>query len=154
MDEKQLGEIVARVVEGRSNQDRINPAWIATEAMLLIDPTKIVQQQVPLAYLAAHLHLRQIARAKCRDLFGEGDGDKRQHELFPGLQWRYPTEHKRDNGEPEYVLLNLMTTADVLYNVERLNSEALEKQRHARRLIAWARKKFGRRFKAPTLQRA
>ena len=36
--------------------------------MLLIDPTKIVQQQVPLAYLAAHLHLRQIARAKCRDL--------------------------------------------------------------------------------------
>jgi hypothetical protein len=154
MDESRLSEIIARIIEGQGNQERINPAWIATEAMLLIDPAKIVQQQVPLAYLAAHLHLRQIARAECRHLFEDNTHDKRQHELFPGLQWRYPAAHQKDNGEPVYVLLNQLTPEDVSYNVVRLNGEAVEKQRHARRLIAWAKKKFGRQFKAPRLKRA
>jgi hypothetical protein len=153
LDESKLSEIVARVIEGHWQKERINPAWIATEAMLLIDPSKVVQQQFPLAYLAAHLHLRQLARAECRKLFEE-DGDKRQADLFPGLQWRYPAAHQKDNGEPVYVLRDLLTPKDVSYNVLRLNNEAIEKQRHARRLIAWAQKKFGRQFKAPTLRRA
>jgi hypothetical protein len=154
MADQKLVEIVGRVIDLRRAEPRLNSVWVATEAMLLIDPRKSTQRRFPLAYLAAHLQLRQIARSEFRQVFDDDvAGDKRQHELFPGLQGRYPVAHK-PGEEPEYVLRDLLTPEDVIYNVLRLNGEAIEKQRHARRLIAWAQKKFGRDFKAPKLKRA
>ncbi len=91
VDPEALSAIVAGIVDLRHDASRISPAWIATEAMLQIDPKRTIQRRFPLAYLASHLQLRQIARAQCRKSFEEDDpSDDRQHELFPGLQWRYP----------------------------------------------------------------
>jgi hypothetical protein len=154
--ESPLVEIVARIVDLRRDQGRISPSWVATEAMLQIDPEKVIQQRFPLAYLASHLELRQIARSVCRGLFEDDDdksGDSRQHELFPDLQWRYPAAKSKDQEEPEYVLRELMEPEDVYYNVSRLRAEAETKLRHADALEAWAKKKFGRRFRPPKRQR-
>jgi hypothetical protein len=87
--ESPLVEIVVRIVDLRRDQPRTRPSWVATEAMLQIDPNRVIQQQYPLAYLSSHLQLRQIARSVCRGLFEDDKpADGRQHELFPDLQWR------------------------------------------------------------------
>jgi hypothetical protein len=53
-----VGEIIAR----HRTESRINPAWIATEAINEIDPRKFDIKSMPHFYRAAHLALRQIAR--------------------------------------------------------------------------------------------
>jgi hypothetical protein len=117
---------------------------VATEAMLQIDPNRVIQQQYPLAYLSSHLQLRQIARSVCRGLFEDDKpGDGRQHVLFPDLQWRYPAAKSKDREEPEYVLRELQELEDVYYNLSRLRSEARAKLRHADALSAWAKKNSG-----------
>jgi hypothetical protein len=137
-----LIDVVARVIELRRTQDRISPAWIATEAMLLLDPEKQTQRVRPLVYLASHLQLRQIARELCRKSF-EGDEDsKKQHELFPDLQWRYPSARSKEQEEPEYVRLELLAQTDVTYNVARLRKEGRAKLRHADSLEAWGLQRF------------
>src|SRR5262249_6654900 len=99
--ESPLVEIVARIVDLHRDQHRLSPSWVATEAMLQIDPSRVIQQQYPLAYLSSHLQLRQIARTVCRGLFEDDKpGDGRQHELFPDLQWRYPGAKSKDQEEP------------------------------------------------------
>jgi hypothetical protein len=153
--ESPLVEIVAQIVDLRREQQRISPSWVATEAMLQIDPKRVIQRRFPLAYLSSHLQLRQIARGVCRGLFEEDDkpGDRRQHELFPGLQWRYPAARSKDQEEPEYVLRELLALEDVYYNLSRLRAEASAKLSHSDALEAWAKKKFGRLFKPPKRQK-
>jgi hypothetical protein len=149
-EEGALVEIVARIVDLRRDQGRISPSWVATEAMLQIDPRREIQQRFPLAYHSSHQHLRQIARSQCRSLFEDDEPrDSRQHELFPGLQWRYPAARSKDQEEPEYVLLELLALEDVYYNLSRLRAEARAKLNHSDALEAWAKKKFGRRFRPP-----
>ena len=63
-----LSAIVAKIIETRRNEVRINPSWIATEALLEIDPDKV---SLPLVYLGCHLELRQIARGLLRQHFEE-----------------------------------------------------------------------------------
>jgi len=142
--EDKLVELVSRVIELRRTQDRISPTWIATEAMLLLDPKNTTQRDLPLVYLASHLQLRQLARELCRKSFQGDEDSKKQHELFPELQWRYPSARSKTLEEPEYVRLELLTDTDVDYNVARLRKEGRAKLEHADSLEAWGRQRFGR----------
>lgn len=136
-EESQLAEIVARIIDIRRAQVRINPSWIATEALKEIDPAA---QSVRLVRQGCHLQLRQIARAQCRHLFEDSDDiTQPRFTEFEDLQWRYPTVRSKTQDEPEYVLRDQMTAADIRYNVARLRQEANAKQAHADALEAWGR---------------
>src|SRR5215467_432595 len=98
-----LTNIVARIIDTRRAELRISPSWVATEAMIEIDPDR---SSVELVYQGCHLQLRQIARSLLRLHFENAndpaDDESAQHELFPELQWRYPAAHSA-GGEPQYV---------------------------------------------------
>jgi hypothetical protein len=132
-DEQKLRVVLLDIYERRSEEIRVSPSWLATEAMVTLDGE---HHSPPLVYLAAHLQLRQLARSICRRKFEDGDDDTEQHELFPNLQKRYPAAHSPDS-EPEYVLLDHLSKDDVTFNVHRLRSEAQAKLRHADALEAW-----------------
>jgi hypothetical protein len=137
-----LTAIVAKIIETRRNEVRINPSWIATEALLEIDPEKV---SLPLVYLGCHLELRQNARGLLRQHFEDpwspADDDIAQHDLFPDLQRRYPSARSKAASEPEYVLLDEMTDSDIWFNVGRLRKEGTTKLRHADALEAFGRDK-------------
>jgi hypothetical protein len=139
-EEAQLTEIVSRIIDIRRSQVRINPSWIATEAMREIDPASA---SLELVRIGCHLQLRQIARSLCRKLFVEDsydDGDEPYFTEFKGLQWRYPiARSKHKHEEPEYVLRDQMSDEDVAFNVARLRSEARAKLAHADASEAWGR---------------
>jgi hypothetical protein len=138
-EESQLAEIVARIIDIRSAQVRINPAWIATEALKEIDPAG---RSVDLVRVGCHLQLRQIARAACRKLFETGeDADEPEFAGFKDLQWRYPTARSKGEPEPEYVLRDQMSDEDVAYNVRRLEREGRAKLAHADALRAWGQER-------------
>lgn len=135
-----LTDIIARIIETRRDETKISPSWIATQAMTELDPD---HQSIPLVYLAAHLEMRQIARGLLRQWFEESDpetDESEQHELFPGLQRRYPTVRKRGD-EPEYVRLEEMTDPDIDYNVTRLRRESMAKLHHADALVAYQKRR-------------
>jgi hypothetical protein len=136
----ELRNMVQAIVDDRKTEERISPAWIATEVMAKLDAAGL-QQTNPLVYLAAHLHVRHIARHLCRKQFdadAEDDDalDPRQQELFPGLQFRYPAAHS-DQEEPSYMVRDAMTAKDVTFNVKRLRREGATKLGRARALEAW-----------------
>jgi hypothetical protein len=142
-EESQLAEIVARIIDIRRAEVRINPSWIATEALKEIDPAN---RSHPLVRTGCHLQLRQIARAQCRKLFEDDDGEDDSEPLFTGfkqLQWRYPAAHSKGKPEPEYVLLDQLSRADVEYNARRLRLEGHAKLEHADALEAWDRARRG-----------
>jgi hypothetical protein len=64
-----VGAIIAR----HKTESRINPAWIATEAINEIDRRRFDIRSMPHFYRAAHLALRQIAR----ELLGMPDEEGR-----------------------------------------------------------------------------
>ena len=137
-----LTDIIARIIETRRDQTKISPSWIATQALIELDPDK---KSIPLVYLAAHLEMRQIARGVLRQWFEDSDpetdeGEPLQHELFPGLQRRYPTVRQKGD-EPEYVRLEEMTDADIDYNVTRMRRESMAKLHHADALVAYQKRR-------------
>jgi len=137
--ESQLAGVVARILELQRNQIRINPSWIATEAMKLIDPKN---RSIGLVRIGCHLQLRQIARGQCRKSFespDEGDDDQPQFAGFDDLQWRYPTSRPKGLPEPEYILRESMTDEDIAYNVASLRREGRAKLQHADFLEACGR---------------
>lgn len=136
-------EIISKIISDRQDQDKISPAWIATEAMKSQHATRL-QHEKPLIYIGCHLYLRQLARGICASTFEDQEG-LAQHDLFPALQRRYPVARAAGSEEPQYVKLELMTEADVEYNVSRLRMEANAKQKHADALEAWARDNFKRK---------
>lgn len=136
-EESQLTAIVARIIDIRRAQVRINPSWIATEALKEIDPSA---RSVHLVRTGCHLQLRQIARAECRKLFEDADDDcEPRFTGFDGLQWRYPTARSKSKAEPEYVLRENMSDTDIAYNVARLRHEARAKLAHADALEIWGK---------------
>jgi hypothetical protein len=134
--------IIAKIIETRRSETRISPAWVATEAMIVLKAEWMREpddEGYPLVYLAAHLELRQIAREKLREKFEPAwDEDKDTHPLFPELQWRYPVSRPK-GVEPKYVLLEHLTGADVSFNVNRLRVDARSRLAHADALEAWGR---------------
>jgi hypothetical protein len=132
----ELRNLVQAIIEDRKSEDRISPAWIATEAMAKLDATEL-QRSMPLVYHAAHLHFRQVARHLCRKRFDDADDDDAldpaQQELFPGLQLRYPAARSVEK-EPIYIVRDAMTAKDVAFNVKRLRREGTTKLGRARAL--------------------
>jgi hypothetical protein len=138
-----LRNAVKVVIDAHEGEERINPAWVATEVMTKLGATDL-RQSNPLVYLAAHLHLRQVARHVCRKRFDANDDDAldpAQQELFPGLQSRYPAANA-DGEEPSYILRDAMSAKDVTFNVTRLRLEGRTKLGRADALDAWWRTKI------------
>jgi hypothetical protein len=134
---RDLQNVVQEIIDAHRCEQRISPAWIATEAMARLGAAGL-QQGNPLVYHAAHLQLRQIARKSCRKQFEDDDGDAldpAQQEMFPGLQSRYPAAHS--GCEPSYVLRDAMSAKDVDFNVKRLRREGETKLGRARALEVW-----------------
>lgn len=129
---REFTEVVAQIIEGRRAETKINPSWVANEAVQKWDPAGISPSCVRHGCLQ---HTKQVARQLLRAAFDPREPDNPQHELFTGLQWRYPAAP--DGGEPTYVLRAAMRQEDVAHNVQnfRLASEALAK--HADALESW-----------------
>lgn len=116
-------------------EPRINPSWVANEAMGELDPVKHIERGSPLIWLGCNLQLRQLARQVLARHYEVGT--RAPDDLFPDLQWRYPTARSAEAEEPEYVLRDMMSNEDLAYNVSRLRAEALAKQAHADTLERW-----------------
>ena len=159
-ESRSLHTVVAKIIESKRDEARINPDLIATAALLELDPKKI---SVPAVLAGCHLALRQIARGQLRKRFleepdddedasepehSEHDGEvaePEQADLFPQLQSRYPSS--RQSGE--YVLREQMSAADLSFNVGRLRKEGATKSKHADALEAWWEIRKGSETVAP-----
>ena len=111
----------------------IDPAYLAAEALLTIDPS---QQSPALVSWAATLSLRQLARSICGQSHREQQeqAESGQEQLFAGqLQNRYPCHR---NGRDVYVIRSHMTRDEYEVNIARLTNEAVAKQRHSDALRA------------------
>ena len=133
-EERKLAEVIARIIDLRRAAVSISPTWVAAEAMKELDPERAAPM---LVHAGCNLHLRQIARGQLRRRFEPDDDEGDEHDLFPGLQQRYPTARSVRADEPEYVLLEHLTRADIGFNVARLRSEARAKLEHADALEAY-----------------
>src|SRR6266853_3246959 len=127
---RSLTAVVAKIIESKRDEARINPDAVASAALLELDPKKI---SLPAVLAGCHLALRQIARGQLRKRFLEEPDDDEdavepeqsehddaapepeQADLFPQLQCRYPSS--RQSGE--YVLREQITAADLSFNVGR-----------------------------------
>lgn len=134
--DQRLRDLVATVIELHKDQARISPTWVATQAMHDLDSDRRIETDHVLIWTGCHLQFRQIARQILAKHF-KNENDQKENELFPGLQWRYPTAHSAEEEEPEYVLREHMSSDDVVYNVVRLRAEAGAKMQHANALEAW-----------------
>lgn len=131
-------EMLWQIFDSCSDDVRIRPSWLATEAMVRLDGEK---KSPPEVYRLAHLQLCQIARSICAQRFEEDEEDTEQHSLFPNLQKRYPAARSKGQ-EPEYVQLEHMKKRDFDYNIRRLRREGRAKLRHADALQAHAEQRF------------
>jgi hypothetical protein len=131
-------ELILKVYERKRAFIRVSPTWLATECMQTLDPER---QSHPLEYSMAHLQFRQQARSVCAHEWGsKSHAEMIDHdELFPELQTRYPVARRRGEAEPEYILRDHMSPADIAFNIARLRREGRAKLNHADQLEAWAR---------------
>lgn len=136
-EEEELGTIIERILELHATVTDVNPAWVATTAMTVIEFPRELHR---LGYAGCHLELRQIARSKLRKRFDPtaiADDDAEHPDLFPEtLQERYPVARKAGE-EPTYRKLANLTKADAHFNIERMRKAAGALGRHADRLEAW-----------------
>lgn len=133
-EEQRLHSLLMMVYERRQDELRVSPAWLATEAMRELDPER---ESPDLVYLAAHLELRQLARAILRRVADPTEEPTDQHEMFPMLQKRYPSARSSNAEEPEYIKLESMTEEDVAYNLRRMRASASRLLAHCDALEAW-----------------
>lgn len=143
-DRSTLQTIVDSVIVDADDDDIVSPSSIATKAMDTIDPNKTIHANFPLAYLAAHLEFRQIARSILREKFDPSQpSDEETEQLrFPGpgfelLQRRYP----KCDGEG-YGLLDTLNEADIEFNARRLERAGQTFTKHAEQLRRWGKAKF------------
>lgn len=135
---KELMELVASIYEQRKDEISVSPSWLAGEVLQALDPGSLAP---PMVALAANLQLRQLARDICRKRNEEDDSKApEQHQLFPGLQRRYPIKRTL-NEEPQYVLLEHLSGEDIEFNVARLRLEGRAKLEHADALEAWGQRR-------------
>ena len=134
-EQQKAREMLMKAYEKCQEQARVSPAWLANMVMKKLDPKR---ESNAIEYALAQMELRQMAREICRVQFESDDESAiEQHELWPGLQKRYPASRSTDKQDPEYVLLEQMSALDVKYNCRRLRSEAAAKEAHADRLEEW-----------------
>lgn len=137
-EERRLAEIISRIIDLYDEVPSISPTWVAAQAMSELDPDRVAPM---LVHAGCNLHLRQLARARLRHRYESESDDKAEHDLFPGLQRRYPTARSARTDEPEYVLLERLTDFDLNFNVARLEAEAVSKQKHADALRIYGRER-------------
>lgn len=133
-EENRLHSLLAEIYQRREDRVRVSPAWLATEAMQELDPSRTAPE---LVYLAAHLELRQIARGILRSVADPIEEPTDQHDLFPMLQKRYPAARSSLAEEPEYVKLEALTGRDVEYNLRRMRASAHRLLAHCDAFEAW-----------------
>jgi hypothetical protein len=140
---QQLHDLVAEAIDRRRAAPRLSPTAIAEEVLGKLDAE---EKSHPTVWIGCNLHVRQIARGQLATRFDplaetdDGDDEPELPELFEGLQWRYPEAPKdgaKRSPDQGYILRDLMSAADVRWNVNRLLSEAAAKGEHARALEAW-----------------
>ena len=134
---EQLTAVVRLIVIARKEEVDISPTWVALETMKKLKALDL-RQDKPLIYIGCNLYVRQIAREICRRSFEDEQEEESpsidpsqspQHELFPGLQTRYPIARPAGD-EPVYRLLENLTAEDRLHNINRMETEIKSKQRH------------------------
>jgi hypothetical protein len=137
-DEEQLYAAVQKVIDDYHLVGEVSPSWIATQVMADIEFPRSLHA---LGYVGCHLEIRQIARQKLRRAHDPYDKVKAsvegEDDLFPEtLQDRYPRQ-PRPPEEPIYALRDLLTRADVQYNIERMRRGGRALLKHADALEAW-----------------
>lgn len=150
-DIENVTHTIAAIIELRRDEVSISPAWVATEALAKLRMKSWLRggRNQRIAYQCTHLHCRQVARQLLRKNYEpESDGDKDQHELFPGLQARYPSAPKPGRDEPEYIRLESLGAEDWHFNVDRLRADAQSRLKHADALETWGREHFTRKAAA------
>jgi hypothetical protein len=140
--EKQVHDIVAKIIKEREQADQMPPGWIARQALI-----KIGQPKSPLVSYCAIEHLKQIARACLRVLFEPEDErpGTSTPDLFIEFQSHYPLPHEKDE-EPTYWAFEYLSPEQLRWNAERLRAEARAKNAHADALDAEADKREAIRF--------
>src|SRR6266853_3994453 len=89
---RSLTAVVAKIIESKRDEARINPDAVASAALLELDPKKV---SVPAVLAGCHLALRQIARRLLRKRFEDvSDDDEDPAELEQ-------SEHDDEAAEPE-----------------------------------------------------
>lgn len=137
-EEAELATTVERIIDLYGTVKDVSPAWVATQAMELIEFPRSLHR---LGYAGCHLELRQMARGKLRKRFdptaiADDDDAQLDLDLPETLQERYPKARVRGE-EPCYRKLDALTDEDVRYNVTRMRAAAGALERHADRLQAW-----------------
>lgn len=142
--EEQLYAAVQKVIGDYNQVGEVSPSWIATQVMQEI---AFPQSLHALGYVGCHLEIRQIARQKLRrahDPFATVKASvSGEDDMFPEtLQERYPRQ-PRASEEPVYALRDMLTRADVNYNVERMRRGSRALMKHADALEAWDAARVG-----------
>lgn len=135
--EEQLYAAVQKVIDDYRLVGEVSPSWIATQVMAEIEFSRALHL---LGYVGCHLEVRQIARQKLRRAHDPYSKVKAsidgEDDLFPEtLQERYPRIPTKE--EPIYALRDLLTEADVNYNVGRMRRGGKALLKHADALEAW-----------------
>ena len=111
----------------------ISPASVAACVLEVINSEGITP---PLVEWMANLEIRQLARGKLRKKYEIEEDDNVQHDIFEGLQQRYPVPVSKGE-ENKYILLEHLTHDELMFNVNRLRKEAEGKLKHADLLEAY-----------------
>jgi hypothetical protein len=133
-----LYKAVAAAYEKHKEAAEVSPAWLATLAMCEIGFGRDLHA---IGYIGCHLQMRQIARQFLAQELDIDIDRVAEDDLFPEtLQHRYPRARKKGE-EPVYVLLDLLTDADVEFNLARMRKAGSALLRHADRFEAWHRER-------------
>lgn len=125
---------VTKIIEETKDETFVSPTWVAMRAILILDPQKISPAAV--RWLAIE-HLKHVARKLLAKLFDSTQPDSPQHEIFTGLQSRYPVAGSGSNKNPQYVKRDEMSYGDVVFNVDRFRKASESLAKHADALLAW-----------------
>lgn len=135
-DIEKLNREIHKMVLALDDDAVIEPDEVATRVIGVIDDQ--------MRYIAAHLEIRQLARAILRrsyDLDPETQATRRRQPSLPNLplvQDRYP---KMPYGHG-YIKRDLMTKEDWRGNVDRLRGKGGKLIEHADQLEEWGRDRF------------
>lgn len=112
----------------KRNEVEIGPAMLADAVMRQIDPNH--STPVLPSYLS-RMRVREMARTFLRTNYEKPEA--LNHEMFNGLQRRYPA---RRNSEHMYVLRESLTLGERLQNIARLRKVSVTAGEHAAALSA------------------
>lgn len=158
-----LAELVEPYIKTRAKDKIIDPAVVAEMVMRDLDKVRIVKNDYPQIYFAAHHAVRQTAREILRRRYprggsamSEGAGHREREAPIPGLetdrlQRRYPQAHKSldvddeddDDAGRGYILREAMSEEDWLWNLGQFDKDIVARQKHRDQLKQWGVKTKG-----------